>query len=142
MSAAAIIQRLDRVRRTGEGRWMTRCPSRAHADKGPSLSVREVADGRVLLHCFAGCEVPDILAAIGATWADICPPRDRAAPGRPLRREPVAFASDALRCLAHEARVLMLLSGDLAHGKTLSEQDRARLLKAAERITKAESLCN
>lgn len=43
---------------------MAICP--AHDDHHPSLSIR-LADGRVLLHCFAGCSPRDIYAAIGLT---------------------------------------------------------------------------
>lgn len=139
MSAEALLSRLERVRRTGPRRWIARCP--AHEDRSPSLSIDEKDDGRTLVYCFAGCETADVLAAVGATWADVCPPRDRSAPGRKLRREPLAFASDALRVLAHEARFVWLCANDLARGKPLSEADRARLLVAAGRIARAERVC-
>jgi hypothetical protein len=42
---------------------MCRCP--AHDDRTPSLSVR-VGAKRLLLHCFAGCRVTDILRALGS----------------------------------------------------------------------------
>jgi len=54
---------LLRAHRTGNGKWVARCP--AHADSSPSLSIREGRDGRVLLHCFAGCDVEDVLNALG-----------------------------------------------------------------------------
>jgi hypothetical protein len=60
VSLEAILDRLQSVRRNGVG-WMARCP--AHADKSPSLSVRDENE-RVLLHCFAGCTVEDICAAL------------------------------------------------------------------------------
>jgi len=34
--------------------WMARCP--AHDDHNPSLSIRDAIDGKVLVHCHAGCE--------------------------------------------------------------------------------------
>jgi DNA primase len=45
------------------GSWTACCP--AHNDKGPSLAIRETEDGRVLLHCFAGCETLDRGAGFG-----------------------------------------------------------------------------
>ena len=42
---------------------MSQCP--AHSDSYPSLSVTEGDDGRVLIHCFGGCETDDILAELG-----------------------------------------------------------------------------
>ena len=49
------------------GRWssnhgMCRCP--AHQDGTPSLSVTSTRDGRVLLHCFAGCAGRDVIATL------------------------------------------------------------------------------
>lgn len=51
------------------GKHVAQCP--AHDDRSPSLSVRECDDGRVLLHCFAGCETRSIVEALGLSWADL-----------------------------------------------------------------------
>jgi len=40
-------------RRTGST-WMAPCPS--HEDREPSLSIRDADDGKVLVHCHAGCD--------------------------------------------------------------------------------------
>lgn len=50
------------------GRLSTRCP--AHEDRQASLSVRR-ADDRVLLHCFAGCRLDDVLAELELTKRDL-----------------------------------------------------------------------
>lgn len=39
------------------------CPCPAHTDKTPSLSIRQGHDG-ILVHCFAGCDLDDILREI------------------------------------------------------------------------------
>src|SRR5467141_3395727 len=67
MNVEAILARLAGVRRNG-GQWMARCP--AHEDKGPSLSVRG-ENGRVLLHCFAGCTVEAICDALEMKVSDL-----------------------------------------------------------------------
>lgn len=64
----ALTSRQCAWRPVGPDRWMAQCP--AHADRGPSLSIRRGDDARVLMNCFAGCEKDDILAALGLTWAD------------------------------------------------------------------------
>jgi hypothetical protein len=64
--ASIVLGRLDRVRKSGEG-WMARCP--AHEDHTPSLSVKETEDGRVLVHCFAGCLPEEVCGAIGLNLA-------------------------------------------------------------------------
>lgn len=51
----------------GRGSWT--CP--AHEDRSPSLSARSGADGRALVHCFAGCETAEVLAALGLTAREL-----------------------------------------------------------------------
>lgn len=48
------------ARRSGAG-WMARCP--AHEDRTPSLSLTE-RNGRVLVHCHAGCSQEAVIAAL------------------------------------------------------------------------------
>jgi hypothetical protein len=68
-----LLQHLDKVKCTGPGTWSARCP--AHEDRGPSLTIAEKDDGRILLHCFAGCDVHDVLAAVDLDISDLFPPR-------------------------------------------------------------------
>jgi hypothetical protein len=63
-----LLGRLEGVSRTASGR-LARCP--AHEDRTPSLSITEGADGRILLHCWAGCKTADVLAALGLGWSDL-----------------------------------------------------------------------
>ena len=55
-----ILTRALEARRLGAN-WMARCP--AHNDHNPSLSFREV-EGKVLLHCHAGCAQADVIDAL------------------------------------------------------------------------------
>lgn len=45
----------------------------AHDDHHPSLGVDEAPDGRVLVHCFAGCPTELVVEALGLTMADLFP---------------------------------------------------------------------
>jgi hypothetical protein len=65
---AGLLARLDKVRQTGPDKWTARCPS--HADKDPSLSVRDAGD-RVLVHCHAGCSAESIVGALGLEMRDL-----------------------------------------------------------------------
>lgn len=130
MSADALLPRLERVRKTGNGRWVSRCP--AHEDKAPSLSVRELDDGRVLLHCFAGCETQSVLDAVGLTFEDLFPEKVGGDIGRRERRP--FNAADVLRCLSYEAVVLCQYATLLAKGEPLTVEAKERLLTAAKRF--------
>jgi len=67
----ALLERHGcRPRRAGAG-WVARCP--AHDDRKPSLSVSQGRDGQILLHCFSGCTLESILAALGLRWSDLFP---------------------------------------------------------------------
>lgn len=63
-----VLARFPDRRSTSAG-WQVRCP--AHKDDHASLSVSRGGDGRVLLHCHAGCTTQDIIAAIGLTMSDL-----------------------------------------------------------------------
>ena len=51
MSLERLLNGLSKVKGR-KGSWTASCP--AHADKSPSLAIRQVEDGRILLHCFGG----------------------------------------------------------------------------------------
>jgi len=68
----AILPRLQGVQQTGSG-WSALCP--AHGDEKPSLSVAVGDDGRVLVHCHAGCTIDAILKAVDLTLKDLAPER-------------------------------------------------------------------
>ena len=53
----------------GRGPWRTRCPVHA-GESNNSLSIAE-RDGRVLIHCFSGCETGAVLDAVGLRWPDL-----------------------------------------------------------------------
>lgn len=68
MTLDQFLDRLENVRRSNGG-FMARCP--AHEDRSPSLSVCEGDNGRVVVHCFAGCTVDKVCAALGLRLSDL-----------------------------------------------------------------------
>src|SRR5579872_2504814 len=68
MKIEALLSRLERVRKSRTG-WTARCP--AHADATPSLSVTLGDDGRILLKCFAGCDLEAIVKALDVAVSDL-----------------------------------------------------------------------
>lgn len=87
MTLDELLARLDGVKRCGP-HHMARCPG--HEDRGPSLSVRE-EDGKILVHCFAGCTTRDVVDALGLELRDLFTDdgeRDRAPWAKPSRPAP------------------------------------------------------
>ena len=71
MDCEDLISRLDMAKPSGGDQWIARCP--AHADKTPSLSIGKGDDGRILLHCHAGCSADDVVDALGLSMFDLLP---------------------------------------------------------------------
>ena len=71
MGLDSVLERLEAVRSSGQSRFVARCP--AHHDRTASLSIRQADDGRVLLHCFGGCDTRDVLHALNLELKDLYP---------------------------------------------------------------------
>jgi len=132
---AALLSRLDRVRNTGPGQWLARCP--AHDDGSPSLSIRETGDATVLVKCFAGCGAADVVAAVGLELRDLFPARLDKHRRRPTRPGERWVPRDVLRALADEVLVILLAAEDVAADRAMSDDDRQRVATAEARIRAA-----
>lgn len=128
-SITSLLSKLNGVIVAGPDRWYARCP--AHDDKTPSLSIRQAPD-KILLHCFAGCQPEQILAAIGLTWRDLYADTWQAGAAAATLSRPRDWPAPGVD-LDHERLILTIGAGDLRRGRTLSLEDRARLALAAER---------
>lgn len=140
-SIELVLSRLDRVKRAGSS-WTARCP--AHEDHNASLSVTAGTDGRVLLHCFAGCSVYDVVAAIGLTIHDLFPRRlTDASPMQWKELRDLTFGANvraAAGVLFAEATVVLIAAGDIARGRGLTEDDHERLATAVDRVEKVRAI--
>ena len=130
MKLDRLLGSLEKVRSTGNGTWTARCP--AHEDKHPSLSIREV-DGQILIHCFTGCDVYDIVKAVGMELDDLFSEK-------PEYHSPISRpfpATAVLRCLISEITFLQVCAHDLMQGESLTKEDHERLKLACQRIDAA-----
>lgn len=137
MKIDLILSRVEKARKTGRDSWIACCP--AHPDKSPSMTLRELDDGRVLVHCFAGCSVEEILASLSLEFDALFPdnPIEHAAPTR--RPFP---AADVLEALSMESLVVIVASANIRQGIALNDADHERLLLATERIQQGRELAN
>ena len=126
-----VLSRVIKVRQRQHCQASACCP--AHVDKDPSLSIRETPDGAVLLHCFAGCEVRDVVAAMGLELHELFPPRDVPL-GAPKRTARLLTAGQALELLASEALLVFTSAVTLLNGRALTVADKNRLLESVSRI--------
>jgi hypothetical protein len=139
-SAGALLDRLEGVQSSGRG-WRSRCPS--CGGRSRKLSITE-GDGRLLVHCFGGCEVADVLLAIGLTLADLFP--ERLAADTPEERQRCRRAAveaqwgAALEALELEGAIIHLAGQQLARWQVLSEEDDQRLALAVRRVEEARAI--
>jgi len=125
-----ILSRLEKVKGRN-GAYTACCP--AHSDKSPSLAIRELEDGRILLKCFADCSVQDIIGSIGMEIGDLFPDTKKDLPQ--VKRK--YYASDLLRVIEFEAWVISVAAHTMSTGKKLSDTDRDRMKVATSRIMEA-----
>lgn len=133
MSIEEILSRLSKARKTGNGQWMACCP--AHNDKSPSLGVKETPDGRVLIHCFGGCDVESVLDAIGLTFDDLYPEKsigNHASIKRPFP------TTDILRMIAKEALIVAATAKTIGE-RELTDTEKKRAIDSAALIQGALS---
>ena len=130
MSFESLVNMLDGVCATGSGKCIARCP--AHDDRSPSLAIKECEDGRILVHCFAGCETEDVLAAVGLSFSDIMP--ERVGSQQFHRPEKWTNAREALATLDHESLVVAVIGADFLQHHEINEDVWSRLASAVERI--------
>lgn len=126
-----VLSQLNNVQRIGNDKYKALCP--AHDDRSPSLAIKD-ADGKLLLHCFAGCQTEDVLAAIGLNFTDIMPDKSNA----DFKRDKKPFyALEILRIIKFEVTLIYLFAADMSKGLILNSNDKARLLLATSRINHA-----
>lgn len=128
-----LLSRLQKVKRVGKDSHIACCP--AHQDKSPSMTIREIEEGKILLHCFGGCSVDEICRSIGITIADIMPDRQPDALRRPMTAP--FNARDVLECIKNDAQLLALFISDVTQGKAITPQEAANAYKASCRIVAA-----
>lgn len=128
MNIDNLIVRLEKVKRTGNDRYMACCPG--HKDKRPSLSIKCLPDGRILVHCFGGCDVYSVLSSIGLEINDLFPEQAR------IHAKPQKYfpAADALEAIGFECLVVAASASKLLGIEDFTDADRERLVKSISRI--------
>ncbi len=117
-----LLPRLAKVREVAPSQWVARCP--AHSDQHPSLRVRELDDGTVLIKCWAGCSAQDICGAVGLA------PRDLFVTDDNKRRQ----RAPSLKAQLHENLIVQIGTVLQRQGMELNAEDRARFEQAKRRL--------
>jgi len=127
------LSRLSKVKKTGDQQWMACCS--AHEDKTQSLSIKELPDGQILIHCFAQCGAIEVLSSLGMDYEDLFPPRDTPSSGK-YKGQRISF-SDAYKILSFEGLVLFHIAKDIHRGQKV---DSERLMESLIKIDKVNQM--
>jgi hypothetical protein len=128
MSVHNLLNRLDKVKKTGKDSWKSCCP--AHGSTKQSLAIKD-DNGKVLIHCFAeGCDILSVLGAVGLDMSDVQP-----------RLQGEHNAGDVLDIASDEATVAYMIVKKMLDN-TVNKNDMDRLLVCASRLRHASDVAN
>lgn len=141
---ARLLARLEGVQHHGNG---VRCICPGCGGKSRKLSLTQGDDGRVLLHCFAGCSPHDVLAAVGLTVNDLFVRRIETNMTPAQKRELREHAKQAqwraaLDALLLEIGIVHIAARQVSAGDALNADDLARVGVACDRIRDAREVLN
>ena len=120
-----LLSRTHKLKKTGDSKWLACCP--AHDDKSPSLAIK-LADDRILIHCFAGCDVSAIVSALGIELSDLMPESKRHS--RPDNKRPKFNKYELFDRIVEESAILIVAIRQVFSGTPLNDNDMARVVKA------------
>jgi hypothetical protein len=108
-----------------------------------SLAIRELPDGRVLVRDFGGCDVEDVLGAVGLTFADLYPEtidtsREAGGDRRYRSRERLPFDAGALlRALHADVLMAATIVSRALDNSVIDDAERDALWRCAGRLAEA-----
>jgi hypothetical protein len=127
-----ILDRLDLVYESNNGRWRAKCPvHQSERSKSRTLSLTTADTGAVLMNCFAGCSAEQICNAVGLELKDLFPPDEyyKNYSHRP-RKDYRAIMSNA----QHAATFVEVGARALLRGEQMSPDDKKMLAEAANHL--------
>jgi len=136
-----ILATLDKVKSLGGGKYRACCP--AHNDKTPSLNIKDLEDGRIIMHCFGcGANGIEIIKAMGLDPGDLFPdplPGDQHGYKRNRNAYP---ATQKLKSLQFETSIVLLAAYKILKDGALNTVDVKRLEESYKLISEAVTYAN
>lgn len=130
-----LLSRLDKVEqlppRQHQARYRACCP--AHDDKKPSLSITLSQSDTILLRCWSGCSVEEVVGAVGMDMQDLFP-KDVQAHHVPKERRPFS-ADQAAKVVAADAMLTAMVISRVRRGDKVSQVDMDAIIDAHARCT-------
>lgn len=144
MNVTVLLGHLERITSCGPDRWRAVCPAHESKHRTQSLAIRELPDGTLLVRCHAGCDIGQVVAAVGLELRDLFP-HDHAAPATPRQAQRSRHwhsIREAVQTLVHECLVVAIAADDVANSRPFTKEDADRVVQAAGRIRSAIEACS
>ena len=127
-----LLDKLDQVKSTGNDTWRARCPS--HEGRSQSLSIK-LFDGRLLINCFAGCSVDEVVESVGLRISDLF---DKPFDSSPVERQyrSHANAREILQALVVPICAVMI-AVEILKDRPLTQDEYASFLRVSATINQA-----
>ena len=122
-----LLARFSKVYRSGEGEYQCLCPS--HNDRTASLGLKFKED-KMILNCFAGCSMEDIIGSVGLSWADVMPNSIDTEYKPEKRFNPYSV----LKATRQDLLFIAVCAGHVASGKALDKEDSEKLFNITGRL--------
>ena len=128
-----VLANAELVTQTKPGQWRCKCPShQAEKSKRKSLSVSETEIGSVLIHCFAGCDVDEVVAAWGLSLSDLFPKDEYIEKGKCSKKPKGKDPRKLIEGVQFVATIVELGASKLLQGEILDDDDLYTLKDAAQ----------
>jgi len=135
-----LLNRLSKVKQTGTGKWVACCP--AHEDRSPSLSIKQAND-KILIYCFAGCDVDDVVGSVGMSLSDLMPELvGHNHQPRTNTEIPTHTKAELFDVMVGETAIFMVAARQIAMDIPFSEVDTKRIRLAESRLDKVIALAD
>jgi CHC2 zinc finger len=124
MNIDDILSRLEKVKQYNGRQWVACCP--AHDDKTPSLAIKIGDENRVLMKCWAGCAIDEIVAAMDLSLSDLMGdvPKEHSNHKRGNRLSPTVV----LKAVAANVLLAGIIVCDVAKAGHVTEEQKIKLL--------------
>jgi hypothetical protein len=132
MTLDQILDRLEGVKKLGNGRYMARCP--AHQDKTASLGITK-KEGKILMRCFAECDIYWVLGGMGLKMEDLFPDNPQSH-GRPIKYR---WSASQIVMALGESMSMVMFYLERQKYKKLTDEEFAILRTHANKVI---VLCN
>jgi len=134
MTIESFLNKLQKVRKQGHGKWVALCP--CHSEKTPSLAISD-DNGIVLIHCFGcGAGAVDVAQNLGVDLAELFPDSGGIKYEKQARKY---FNTDhVFQALKTESTVLYLISKNMLEGQPMTKQLKDEIYKSMCRLWAAD----